>query len=125
MKLSDLTKKTKSATLVIDATTDPVENINFAYRYQLITPRMVSMVNALTGSDTNPSLDQVLQISGFVVQLIESWDITDDTGTAIALDLETVTNQVPLLIQFQLFGVMFEGMAGEATAGQASATPSV
>jgi hypothetical protein len=120
MRLSDLTRKTKTETLVIDAEAN--ESITISYRYRLITPRMVAVVNALTAKDSTPTLDEVLEVSGFIVQLIESWDITDDAGAPIVLDANTVTNSVPLVFQFQLFGVMFNGLSGEAVAAQASTT---
>lgn len=111
----DLAKKTKKAHLDLD----DGDRINFAFRHQLITPRLVADLSALDGMREDSPAEvsaKLLGVSEHVARLLTEWDVTEADGTTMfPLVADRLAEDIPLEIQMRLLMACVNEMQGNGS----------
>jgi hypothetical protein len=118
MKFSDLAKATKRSKVSVGD-----DEISFAFRHGLITPRFIQDLLALDESRlknaTPAEADAALaSVSEQMARIVAEWDVTEEDGvTMFPLVADRLAAEIPLSVQVAiLFTCMAEMQPGEATA---------
>lgn len=104
--------KIKGETRTIRLDFGDAGDLNIVFRPGGITP---AREEELQVEDTEGR--GVRAVIGLLCEIVESWDLLDDTGEPLPLDVDVVMRTIP----GDLIGQIFDGMKVATTPGEASA----